>query len=42
MERKLIIFTDSGDTVIDEGSQVFDGRGIVTGAEFIQIGRAHV
>jgi unsaturated rhamnogalacturonyl hydrolase len=35
MERKLIIFTDSGDTVIDEGSQVFDGRGIVTGAEFI-------
>lgn len=35
MEKKLIIFTDSGDTLIDEGSQVFDGRGIVTGADFI-------
>lgn len=35
MDRGLIIFTDSGDTMIDEGSQIFDSRGIVTGAEFI-------
>ena len=35
MSKNLIIFTDSGDTLIDEGSQVFDGRGIVTKAEFI-------
>lgn len=33
--KKLIIFTDSGDTLIDEGSQSFDGRGIVTRADFI-------
>lgn len=33
--RNLIIFTDSGDTIIDEGTQVFDERGIVTKAEFI-------
>lgn len=35
MNKNLIIFTDSGDTLIDEGSQIFDGRGIVTKAEFI-------
>ena len=33
--RNLIIFTDSGDTIIDEGTQVFDDRGIVTTADFI-------
>lgn len=33
--RNLIIFTDSGDTIIDEGTQVFDERGIVTEADFI-------
>ena len=33
--RNLIIFTDSGDTIIDEGTQVFDERGIVTTADFI-------
>lgn len=35
MNKSLIIFTDSGDTIIDEGSQVFDERGIVTDADFI-------
>lgn len=35
MGRRLILFTDSGDTFIDEGTQVFDERGIVTRAEFI-------
>ena len=35
MEKNLIIFTDSGDTIIDESTQVFDERGIVTEAEFI-------
>lgn len=35
MSKNLIIFTDSGDTLIDEGSQVFDERGIVTRADFI-------
>lgn len=35
MSKNLIIFTDSGDTIIDEGTQVFDERGIVTKAEFI-------
>lgn len=35
MEKKLVIFMDSGDTLIDEGSQVMDGRGIVTHAQFI-------
>ena len=43
MEKKLIIFTDSGDTLIDEGSQIFDENGIVTSANLIEeIGRAHV
>lgn len=35
MKRELIIFTDSGDTIIDEATQVFDHRGIVQEAEFI-------
>jgi len=35
MSKNLIIFTDSGDTIIDESTQVFDERGIVTRAEFI-------
>ena len=33
--RNLIIFTDSGDTIIDEGTQVYDDRGIVLEAECI-------
>lgn len=33
--KKLIIFTDSGDTIIDEGTEVRDGRGIVQEADFI-------
>ena len=33
--KNLIIFTDSGDTIIDEGTQVFDERGIVITADFI-------
>ena len=36
MEKKLIIFTDSGDTLIDEGSQIFDENGIVTSANLIE------
>lgn len=35
MNKNLIIFTDSGDTIIDESTQIFDERGIVTEAEFI-------
>lgn len=35
MSKKLIIFTDSGDTIIDEGTEVRDGRGIVQEAAFI-------
>lgn len=35
MSKNLILFTDSGDTVIDEGTQVYDKRGIVTRADFI-------
>ncbi|MCR5033241.1 MAG: HAD family hydrolase [Lachnospiraceae bacterium] len=34
-EKQLIIFTDSGDTIIDEATQEFDKAGIVTRAEFI-------
>lgn len=33
--KKLIIFTDSGDTIIDEATQVRDDRGIVLEADFI-------
>ena len=35
MEKKLIIFTDSGDTIIDEGTEVRDENGIVIHAETI-------
>lgn len=35
MSKKLIVFTDSGDTIIDEGTQVYDDRGIVLEADFI-------
>lgn len=34
-QKNLIIFTDSGDTIIDEGTQVYDERGIVLRAECI-------
>lgn len=33
--KKIIIFTDSGDTLVDESSQVFDERGIVQSAQWI-------
>ncbi len=33
--KKLIIFTDSGDTIIDEATQVYDDRHIVQEADFI-------
>lgn len=33
--KQLIIFTDSGDTIIDESTQVFDERGIVKHAQCI-------
>lgn len=35
MDKNLIIFTDSGDTIIDESTQIFDERGIVTSAGLI-------
>ena len=35
MSKKLIIFTDSGDTIIDESTEVRDGRGIVQEAALI-------
>ena len=35
MNKNLIIFTDSGDTIIDESTQIYDERGIVTEAAFI-------
>ncbi len=35
MEKELIIFTDSGDTIVDEATQKFDEKGIVTDASFI-------
>ena len=35
MSKKLIIFTDSGDTIIDESTQIRDDRGIVLEADFI-------
>lgn len=35
MGKNLILFTDSGDTLIDESTQVYDEKGIVTRAEFI-------
>ncbi len=35
MEKKLIIFIDSGDTIIDESTEIRDEHGIVTHAEMI-------
>lgn len=35
VEQNIIIFTDSGDTIVDEGTQIYDERGIVTKAELI-------
>ena len=35
MEKKLIIFTDSGDTIIDESTEIRNKDGIVTHAELI-------
>lgn len=35
MSKRLIVFTDSGDTIIDEGTEVRDERGIVQTAAFI-------
>ena len=35
MEKKLIIFTDIGDTIVDENTQVFDDRHIVVQADCI-------
>ena len=35
MNKKLIIFTDSGDTIIDEATQIRDERDIVLEADFI-------
>lgn len=35
MNKNLIIFTDSGDTIIDESTEVYNDRGIVTRADFI-------
>ena len=33
--KNLIIFTDSGDTIIDESTEVYNDRGIVTRADLI-------
>ena len=35
MSKRLILFTDSGDTIVDESTQVRDERGIVLRAELI-------
>ena len=35
MTKRLIIFTDSGDTIIDEGTEIRNEDGIVTHAELI-------
>lgn len=35
MKKNLIIFTDSGDTIIDESTQVYDDRETVLRADFI-------
>ena len=35
-EKKIIIFTDSGDTIIDEATQRYDEQGYVTSADFIE------
>ncbi|MCD8023344.1 MAG: HAD hydrolase-like protein, partial [Lachnospiraceae bacterium] len=35
MSKQLIIFTDCGDTIVDEATQIRDERQIVTEADFI-------
>lgn len=35
MEKRLVIFTDCGDTLVDESTQVFDENGIVISAKMI-------
>lgn len=35
MRKELIIFIDSGDTIIDEGTQIYDEKGIVVDAKVI-------
>ncbi len=35
MSKRLIVFIDSGDTIIDESTQVLDERGIVTHAGLV-------
>ncbi len=35
MANNIIVFTDSGDTVVDEATQIYDKDGIVTNADFI-------
>ncbi|MCR5154326.1 MAG: HAD family hydrolase [Lachnospiraceae bacterium] len=34
-KKKTIIFTDSGDTIIDESTQLYNNKGIVLKADFI-------
>lgn len=34
-DKKLIIFLDSGDTIIDEGTEIRDDNGIVIDANVI-------
>jgi FMN phosphatase YigB (HAD superfamily) len=36
MKRKLVIFIDSGDTLIDEGAELKDERGVVYSAKLIE------
>ncbi len=36
MQKKLIIFTDSGDTIIDEGTEIRNDQDIVIHAEMIE------
>ena len=35
-QKKIIVFTDSGDTIIDEATQQYREDGIVTAADFIE------
>ena len=35
-QKKIIIFTDSGDTIIDESTQQYRDDGIVVTADFIE------
>ena len=41
-KKKLVIFIDSGDTIIDEATQVFDDKGIVIKASFIEGAQAGI